>query len=459
MTSTPYPISQWVDRLGPVPEDPAARLEWAERAGTIAAYQEIVGGSDDDPLGPRPGPGQPDVRARWEAANEALNGLPVAAAQISGEDLQARVDRAAQLVTEAPEVVLDRLRQAHQEARAEQTRAGLVELDRQGGAVVEGSVAADVAPVAGADPERYEEAQQQREDWIADHGAEVGAGPPAAVELARREDERAARPFADLDDDQLHRQTRNAQDDIVALDRRASERVGIVELYRRQAAQLHAETQTVEWTQPTWTKVNQDRQAETDADLRLAAIDNRLDRSALRGGPRPQERAQLQVEAIQLRSAHPALANGADRAPMWDARADKAWADDKATVDRLRGDATALRGKAERVTTTLTPRAEQRRVAQDRLDQLADEGRRRHGQPPRPPASRSTETGRDRTGPRLQPAPGGSLQTAGDAGANRRTPGRAAPTPDAGETPAPQHTPGVDPSQPTARPPSRGPQR
>lgn len=63
-------------------------------------------------------------------------------------------------------------------------------------------------------------------------------------------------------------------------------------------------------------KVNQGRQAETDAGVRLAAIDTRLDRSALRGGPRPEERAQLQVEAVQLRSAHPALATGADRAPV-----------------------------------------------------------------------------------------------------------------------------------------------
>ena len=214
------------------------------------------------------------------------------------------------------------------------------------------------------------------------------------------------------------------------------------------------------WNGPTrrWTKVNQDRQAETDAGARLAAIDTRLDRSALRGGPRTEERAQLQVEAVQLRSAHPALATGANRAPVWDARADKAWADDKATVDRFRGDATTLRGKAEQVSTTLDPLAEQRRGAQVRLDQLLDEGRRRQGQRPRPPASRSTETGRDRTGPGLQPAPGGSLQPAGAAGANRRIPGRAAPPPDVGETPAPQHTPGVDPSQP-ARPPSRGTQR
>jgi len=56
--------------------------------------------------------------------------------------------------------------------------------------------------VAGADPKRYEQAPQQRADWVAERGAEVTAGPPAAAELARREAERAARPFAHLDDDQ-----------------------------------------------------------------------------------------------------------------------------------------------------------------------------------------------------------------------------------------------------------------
>jgi len=72
------------------------------------------------------------------------------------------------------------------------------------------------------------------------------------------------------------------------------------------------------------------------------------------------------------------MATGADRAPVWEARAAKAWAQDKATVDWLGEDASTLRGKAERVTATLGPLAEQRRVAQVRLDQLVDEGRRRH---------------------------------------------------------------------------------
>ena len=418
----------WVDRLGPVPEDPATRLEWAERAGTVAAYQEIIGGSDDDPLGARPAPGQPDIRARWEAANEALNGPPVAAAQVSDEDLQARVDRAAQLVAEAPEVVLDRLREAHQDARDQQTRAGLVALDPAAEGAVEESAVGAVVSVFGVDPGRYEEAQQQREDWVADYGAEVAAGPSAAAELARREAAQAARPFVDLDDDRLHRATRIGQDEVVALDRRASERVGVVELYRRQATALEDEARTVEWTHPTWAKVNQDRQAETDAAGRLTAIDERLDRSALRGGPRVEQRAQLQVEALQLRSAHPGLGSGADRAPVWEERAEHAWVEDTATVERLRGDATALRGKAERVAAALGPLAEQRGVAQVRLDQLMDEGRQRQTEPPRPETGRSAGPGLERPGAVLQPA--------------------------AGDPALPEHAPGVDPAQPL--PPAPG---
>lgn len=63
---------RWADPLGPLPEDPANRLEWTERSGIVAAYQEIVAGDPDDPLGARPGPGQPDIRARWDTATEAL---------------------------------------------------------------------------------------------------------------------------------------------------------------------------------------------------------------------------------------------------------------------------------------------------------------------------------------------------------------------------------------------------
>jgi len=322
------------------------------------------------------------------------------------------------------------------------------------GADVEESLAARL-PVAGADLERLEEAQQRREDWVTEHGAEVAAGTPAAAELARREQERAARPFVELDDDQLHRTISSAQDDVVALDRRASERVGVVELYGDQASQLDDEAQTVEWTHPTWATVNQDRQAETDAAARLAAIDSRLDRSALRGGPRTEERAQLHVEALQLRWAHPALDVAADRAPVWEERAENAWAQDKATVDRLRGDATALRHKAEQVTSTLGPLADQRRLAQDRLDQLVDEGRHRQAEPPRPEAGRSTEPSHDLSGPSLQPATGARPQPT----PARHTPVRAGPIPDVGDMPTPQHSPGVDPSQPVAGPPSRGPQR
>ena len=447
-------LASWVDRLGPVPEDPAARLEWAERAGAVAAYQEIIGGSDDDPLGAWPGPGQPDIRARWESANQALNGPPVAAARVTDEELQGRVDRAGQLVADAPDIVVDRLRQAHHDARDERTRAELVGLDGPSDADAEKSTAAARPTVAGPDLERLEEAQQRREDWVTNHGAEVAAGPPATAELARREDERAARPFIDLDDDQLHRTIRSAQDDVVALDRRASERVGVIEVYGRQAQELDDEAQTVEWNHPTWATLNQERQAETDAAARLAAIDTRLDRSALRGGPRTEERAQMHVEALQLRSAHPTLNTGADRAPMWDERAENAWAQDKATADQFRGDATILRSKAERVTATLGPLADQRQQAQDRLNQLVDERRHRQAEPPWPAPDQGVAHGPGRDGRSLQPVGSGSpVPTV----AGRRHPDRDGPTP--AEARPPDHTPGVDPSQPLTRLPGPGPER
>lgn len=353
-------------------------------AGTIAAYQEIGGGDPLDPLGARPGPGKPDAQARWDAADAALHGPPAAADALSDDDLQARLDRAGQLVADAPDIAVDRLRQAHQDARDEQTEAGLVQLDPS--SAVEGDV--DRRDAAGR-ADRLEQAQQQRQQWVADHGAEVAAGALAAAELARRQEERAARPFIDLDDDQLRRELRHAQDETEVLDRRAFQWEGVVEVYGRQAAQLDEEAQTVEWEHLAWAKVNQDRQAETGTAARLAEIDRRLDRGALRGGRRVEERAKLEVEALQLRSAHPALAAGTERATVWEDRAEQAWAHDKDTVEQFQTEATTLRGKADRVGANLGPLAEQRRIAQVRLDQLVDEGRQRQGEPPRPGAARA----------------------------------------------------------------------
>lgn len=109
---------------------------------------------------------------------------------------------------------------------------------RPADAVVEESVAAARAPAARGRPRAVRGGAAAARGLGRRPWRRSRRRPPAGAELDRREAERAARPFVDLDDDQLHRTTRSARDDVVALDRRTSERAGVVEPYSRQATQL-----------------------------------------------------------------------------------------------------------------------------------------------------------------------------------------------------------------------------
>jgi hypothetical protein len=62
-----------VTALGPIPEDPAARQEWENKASTIGAYREMYGyHHPDDPIGPEPSHHSPGQRAAWHQAFTAL---------------------------------------------------------------------------------------------------------------------------------------------------------------------------------------------------------------------------------------------------------------------------------------------------------------------------------------------------------------------------------------------------
>jgi hypothetical protein len=62
-----------VSALGPVPEHPAARLDWQRRAASIAAWRELSGYHHPaDPIGPEPAAAAPDLRASWHEALAAL---------------------------------------------------------------------------------------------------------------------------------------------------------------------------------------------------------------------------------------------------------------------------------------------------------------------------------------------------------------------------------------------------
>jgi hypothetical protein len=62
-----------VGALGPVPDDPAARLAWQQRAASIGAWRELSGYAHPaDPIGPEPAAAAPDLRAAWHEALAAL---------------------------------------------------------------------------------------------------------------------------------------------------------------------------------------------------------------------------------------------------------------------------------------------------------------------------------------------------------------------------------------------------
>jgi hypothetical protein len=59
--------------LGPVPPDPADRLEWQKRAAAIGAWRELSGYDHPaDAIGPEPVAAAPDARGAWHQALAAL---------------------------------------------------------------------------------------------------------------------------------------------------------------------------------------------------------------------------------------------------------------------------------------------------------------------------------------------------------------------------------------------------
>src|SRR6266516_4903727 len=73
-----------VHALGPVPQDPADRLEWENRASHVAAYREMFGyDHPTEPIGPEPTADAPEMRAAWHAAFAALG--PVDGIDLRGE--------------------------------------------------------------------------------------------------------------------------------------------------------------------------------------------------------------------------------------------------------------------------------------------------------------------------------------------------------------------------------------
>jgi hypothetical protein len=113
-----------------VPDDPLARAEWCRRAGAVAAYRELYAPQRDD-LGPAPSRENPEARAAWVRAYEAL-GAPEALRDYraaTDEELKALVSAYEREETWAPPHVADVLRETRQRVADYKTRAELAQAE------------------------------------------------------------------------------------------------------------------------------------------------------------------------------------------------------------------------------------------------------------------------------------------------------------------------------------------
>lgn len=165
-TFTAETAPEWATSvLGPVPEDSAAREEWAAKAAPVAAYRELYAwDSASEPVGPEPRFAAPEKRAAWHAAAQAL-GRPA-----NGLDLRDRDAGSLWLIRDsyetetawAPRFVGPELRTARQGAAAEE--------ESRGRAMVEARVAEGRGDTGRAERMRKAAASSQTlRDWYQDH--------------------------------------------------------------------------------------------------------------------------------------------------------------------------------------------------------------------------------------------------------------------------------------------------
>lgn len=183
---------QWaVESLGPLPDEPVARLAWEHRAGTVAAWRELSGHQNSsDALGAAAPSGQPEHYAAWRAAWAAL-GRPEPArvdAEMSDGQLRVRVRALAREENWSPAYVGESLTAAtlRADARrrdAEIFRARASDDQHHDQAAAEAVRDADALDALVA---QLAEADQARSRWLVHTAVTRDAAQRARAELAAR---------------------------------------------------------------------------------------------------------------------------------------------------------------------------------------------------------------------------------------------------------------------------------
>jgi hypothetical protein len=197
-TETAADRPQWaLGALGPVPDEPVARLEWEHQAGTVAAWRELIGRIDAaDPLGPAPSQGLPEHYATWQAAWTAL-GRPEATradAELSDGQLRVRVRAMAREEAWAPTYVGESLTATSLAAQTRRRDAELIAARADAAADPAETdrlrqQAADAAAIADAldlQVRQLERADQARARWLLHTAVTRDAAERARAELAAR---------------------------------------------------------------------------------------------------------------------------------------------------------------------------------------------------------------------------------------------------------------------------------
>ncbi len=200
----------WATRaLGPVPDDPAARAEWQERASVVAAYREMHGYENPgDPIGPQPSKASPEARADWHSALAALgrvDGMDLLG--VPDEVLEVRRSLYERETAWAPEHVGDQLRLARMAVTDAREREARSEHEERAAATAEARArhAQNKAIWAAAKAKAYEalsayeKADLARKEWARVTEATRRAALAADLELQRRHPERTHEPLRSAD--------------------------------------------------------------------------------------------------------------------------------------------------------------------------------------------------------------------------------------------------------------------